>query len=69
MIRRIVTYAVAIIVAVYVARQARKPDKWIGRPFLWLMNLSHSELTDWVRDRLQSREISRCWISNIWLLV
>jgi len=27
--------------------QVRKPTKWVGRFFLWLMNLSHSRLTDW----------------------
>lgn len=47
MIRNILTWAVAITVAIYLARQARKPQKWIGRPFLWAMNLSHSTLTDW----------------------
>lgn len=47
MIRFVVTWSVAIIAAVYLARQARKPHKWIGRPFLWIMNVSHSSLTDW----------------------
>jgi ubiquinone/menaquinone biosynthesis C-methylase UbiE len=36
-----------IVAAVVLARQARKPHKWIGRPFLWIMNRSHSSLTDW----------------------
>jgi len=27
--------------------QVRKPTKWIGRFFLWMMNMSHSSLTDW----------------------
>lgn len=31
----------------YLIRQVRKPDKWLGRPFLWMMNRSHSTLTDW----------------------
>ena len=47
MIRTVVTWLVAIIAAIYLARQARKPHKWIGRPFLWIMNRSHSSLTDW----------------------
>jgi ubiquinone/menaquinone biosynthesis C-methylase UbiE len=46
-IRFILTWTVAIVVAVYLARQVRKPHRWIGRPFLWLMNASHSTLTDW----------------------
>jgi ubiquinone/menaquinone biosynthesis C-methylase UbiE len=47
MIRRVIIWAIAIVVAIYLARQARKPNKWLGRPFLWAMNLSHSALTDW----------------------
>ena len=47
MIRDIFIWTVVIILAVYLARQARKPNKWIGRPFLWAMNASHSALTDW----------------------
>ncbi len=31
----------------YLVNQVRKPTKWIGRFFLWLMNVSHSSLTDW----------------------
>jgi len=46
-IRFILTWTVAIIVAIYLVRQVRNPHKWIGRPFLWIMNLSHSKLTDW----------------------
>lgn len=34
-------------IAAYLVPQVRKPGKWIGRPFAWLMNLSHSRLTDW----------------------
>src|SRR6476661_6442079 len=47
MISRIITYVVAITLAVYVMRQVRKPGKLVGRPFLWAMNLSHSGLTNW----------------------
>lgn len=31
----------------YLVNQVRKPTTWIGRFFLWLMNMSHSSLTDW----------------------
>jgi ubiquinone/menaquinone biosynthesis C-methylase UbiE len=41
------TWAAVLTVAVYLARQVRKPNKWIGRPFLWVMNASHSTLTNW----------------------
>ena len=46
-IRYILTWTVVLAVSVYLARQVLKPQKWIGRPFLWLMNVSHSSLTDW----------------------
>ena len=45
--RQVFAWVVAFIVALYLARQVRKPNKWIGRPFLWLMNRSHSTLTNW----------------------
>ena len=47
MIRLILTWVVAGIFVVVLLRQVRKPHKWIGRPFLWIMNRSHSRLTDW----------------------
>ena len=47
MIRSALIWTAAIVAAVYVARQVRKPNRWIGRPFLWLMNRSHSTLTNW----------------------
>lgn len=31
----------------YLLNQVRKPTRWAGRFFLWVMNLSHSSLTDW----------------------
>ncbi|HZS44672.1 MAG TPA: class I SAM-dependent methyltransferase [Blastocatellia bacterium] len=34
-------------VLLYVLFQVRKPDRIIGRFFLWIMNFSHSGLTDW----------------------
>lgn len=33
-------------IAAYVVPQVRRPGKWIGRPFAWLMNPSHSRVTD-----------------------
>lgn len=47
MIRQIASYALTLILMVYLVRQVRKPTKWVGRFFAWLMNLSHSSLTDW----------------------
>ncbi len=36
-----------LVVTPYLAMQVRKPGRWVGLPFAWLMNLSHSRLTDW----------------------
>jgi len=36
-----------VIAAPYLFVQVRKPGKWVGRPFAWLMNFSHSNLTNW----------------------
>lgn len=38
---------VALGAMVYVTRQVRKPDRWLGRLFTRVMNRSHSDLTDW----------------------
>jgi SAM-dependent methyltransferase len=40
-------YTLAAIVGFFLFRQVRKPSRWIGRPFAWIMNRSHSALTDW----------------------
>lgn len=44
---RILYCALLFAVLVYALNQVRKPTKWVGRLFLWMMNLSHSGLTDW----------------------
>lgn len=38
---------------VYVMRQVRKPDLWLGRLFTGIMNRSHSDLTDWGLTHVQ----------------
>ena len=38
---------VVLALDVYLILQVRKPDRWAGRFFLWIMNQSHSALTDW----------------------
>src|SRR6185437_6879038 len=45
--------AVGLVIGVYLARQVRRPSRWIGRPFAWLMNRSHSNLTDWSLQHVQ----------------
>jgi ubiquinone/menaquinone biosynthesis C-methylase UbiE len=47
MIRIILTWTAAGFAMVVLIMQVRKPHKWLGRPFLWIMNRSHSNLTDW----------------------
>jgi ubiquinone/menaquinone biosynthesis C-methylase UbiE len=39
--------ALLLAACAYLLTQVRRPSKWAGRPFLWLMNNSHSKLTDW----------------------
>ena len=39
--------ALTVAVTFYLLRQVRKPSKWTGRFFLWIMNLSHSNVTNW----------------------
>ncbi len=36
--------------------QVRQPTRWLGRPFLWVMNRSHSGLTDWGLQHLAIEE-------------
>jgi SAM-dependent methyltransferase len=48
-----IKYVVTAAVCIYLLRQVRKPAKWVGRPFLWMMNLSHSNLTDWGLSHVQ----------------
>jgi ubiquinone/menaquinone biosynthesis C-methylase UbiE len=45
--RRILTLAVAILLIAWMFAQCRKPTGPLGRVYLWLMNRSHSAMTDW----------------------
>src|SRR5579872_3203553 len=36
-----------IVVTIHLIYQVRKPTRWTGRFFVWIMNLSHSGVTDW----------------------
>jgi SAM-dependent methyltransferase len=44
---KVLYYALIAGVALYVLNQVRKPTRWVGRFFTWVMNMSHSALTDW----------------------
>lgn len=52
-------YAVAMAAAWYLINQVRKPSRWVGRPFLWMMNASHSGLTDWGLRHIQIENHAR----------
>ena len=32
---------------IYLGKQVQRPGRWMGQPIVWLMNRSHSKLTDW----------------------
>jgi SAM-dependent methyltransferase len=46
-------WALLVVVLLYVLSQVRKPTKWVGRLFLWMMNITHSGLTDWGLQHVQ----------------
>ena len=46
-------YILLAATALCALNQVRKPSKWIGRFFLWIMNISHSTLTDWGLTHVQ----------------
>lgn len=54
-IGQLVGAAVLVIGVPYVLNQVRKPTRWIGRLFLWSMNVSHSGLTDWGLEHVRVR--------------
>lgn len=45
--RQLIGYAVTVVLAIYLVSQVRKPSRWVGEPFLWAMNNSHSPVTKW----------------------
>jgi ubiquinone/menaquinone biosynthesis C-methylase UbiE len=42
-----------LVVLMYTLNQVRKPAQYVGRFFLWMMNISHSGLTDWGLKHVQ----------------
>lgn len=46
-VERLLVCLLSIPLLIYTGNQVRKPTRWVGRGFLWLMNISHSNLTDW----------------------
>jgi hypothetical protein len=49
-------HAAAFCQGVYLVRQVKKPDRFAGRFFVWLMNGSHAPLTDWAFAHLEIPE-------------
>ena len=46
-IGQVLYYVLLAVLMIYVLKQVRKPDRWAGRFFVWIMNMSHSGVTDW----------------------
>jgi len=46
-VKQIVSYILILILLPYMLNQVRRPTRWVGRLFLWIMNMSHSGVTDW----------------------
>ncbi len=55
-IEKSLAYILLVVVLLYTLNQVRKPTKWVGRFFLWVMNMSHSALTDWGLKHVQIEE-------------
>ena len=52
-LERVLYWASLFVLVLYILNQVRKPTKWVGRVFLWIMNHSHSGLTDWGLEHVQ----------------
>jgi len=49
-------YGFVVALLFYTMNQVRKPSRWFGRFFVWLMNLTHSGLTDWGLSHVRIEE-------------
>src|SRR5260370_41497415 len=43
----VLRWGLVTLVLIATLNEVRKPSRWLGRIVLWLMNFSHSGLTDW----------------------
>jgi len=55
-IEQLLIYLLLVAVLLYTLNQVRKPTKWVGRFFLWIMNMSHSSVTDWGLKHVEIEE-------------
>jgi SAM-dependent methyltransferase len=46
-------YSMGFILGIYLFRQVKKPDRFAGRFFTWMMNTGHAPLTDWALTQLE----------------
>ena len=44
---QLASFVLAVLLVATAVSQLRRPRRWLGRPFLFYMNLSHSGLADW----------------------
>lgn len=49
----VIRAVVVVAAAVYLARQVKKPDRYVGPLFARIMNASHGALTDWALAQVQ----------------
>ena len=52
LLRHILQAALAIALILFVMNQCRRPFWWLGRRVARVMNIQHSELTDWGLEHL-----------------
>ena len=50
LITALLVIVVAIAGPLIATRQMRKPARWLGIPFVWMMNRSHAALTEWALE-------------------
>jgi SAM-dependent methyltransferase len=55
-IEQLLIYLLLVAVLLYTLNQVRRPTKWVGRFFLWIMNMSHSSVTDWGLKHVEIEE-------------
>lgn len=55
-IEEVAYYALMVAFSFYVLTQVRKPDRWMGRLFTSIMNMTHSGVTDWGLSHVRIEE-------------
>ena len=55
---RLLKFAVAIVLVIWLFRQVRRPSGWLGRRMVRAMNLGHAAMTDWALQQLPVQQSS-----------